>query len=338
MMYPIRIGIIGLGKISAVHIRAYRNNEHVVLHSLAENNDRLLNIHNNVVLKDRLYTDYRLMLKDPDLDVVSVLLPHHLHAAVIMDVLKAGKHVICEKPLVTDPKDIHEIKRLSSKMGRYVYLKQYFRFSDLHHKAMRMVLDGSIGTPYLITCLYTVDATNELNNAFSWRFNSHEGGGGVFMDVGVHMLDYLQEFLGNPLSVTAITQNSFTSLPQKGEDVSVVTLAYRGGIIANIVCTAGDSSYGFRWEKKFFGTSGSICIDDAGKQSMRLSVHKNAAIIMQKEERDWWERANISALNDIISRIAKNEPPAINLDDAQKTLQVVRDAYRSNRSEKTIFF
>lgn len=337
MTSKLRIGIIGLGRISAIHIKTYQDNEKVSIYSIAENNTRLLVAHEHLVKKGRAFTDYRLMIKDPDIDVVAILLPHYLHAPVIQEALRAGKHVICEKPLVTDPKDVDRIRRLSQATGKYVYLKQYFRFSALHHEAMKMILEGVIGTPYLVSCLYTVDAKDEFNNPLSWRFNKVEGGGGVFMDVGVHMLDYLQELFGNPLSVTAMTKNMFSSLPTKGEDVSVVTLEYRGGIAVNIICTAGDSSYGFRWEKHFFGSEGSIHIDDTGKRRMNLMVRKNNRNEIQKQEKNWWEHANSAALNDIISRITRHEPPAISLGDAGKTLHAIRKAYASGKQRKTIF-
>lgn len=337
MISTLNIGIIGLGRISAVHIKTYQENEQASVHSIAENNGQLLAAHRNLVKKGRAYSDYRLLLKDPDIDVVAILLPHYLHTPVIQDALNAGKHVICEKPLVTDPKDVQGIRRLSRTTGKHVYLKQYFRFSTLHHEAMTMILKGEIGKPYLVSCLYTVDAKDEFNNPLSWRFNKIEGGGGVFMDVGIHMLDFLQELFGNPLSVTAMTKNIFGSIPTKGEDVSVVTLEYHGDVTANIICTAGDSSYGFRWEKHFFGSEGSIHIDDIGKSEMNLAVRKNNSNIVQKREKNWWERANSAALNDIISRIHRGEPPAISLEDAGKTLQAIRGAYISGKQRKTIF-
>lgn len=336
MTSTLNIGIIGLGRISAVHIKTYQENEHASVHSIAENNTQLLAEHGNLVKKGRAYTDYRFMLKDPDIDVVAILLPHYLHTSVIEDALKAGKHVICEKPLVTDPKDVQGIRRLSQKTGKYVYIKQYFRFSALHHEAMKMMLKGEIGKPYLVSCLYTVNARDEFNNPLSWRFNKIEAGGGVFMDVGIHMLDFLQELFGHPKSVTAIMKNAGRSLPAKGEDLSVVTLEYRGGIVVNIICTAGDSSYGFRWEKHFFGSEGSIHLDDTGKQRMNLLLRKNNRVHLQKHEVNWWVQANTSALNDIIGRIARSEPPAISLDDAGRTLRALRGAYISSAEHKTI--
>lgn len=336
MSSKVRIGIIGLGRISGIHVKTYLEHERAEIRAIAETNPKLLTAHTYLVNKGHAYADYRLMLNDPDIDVVAILLPHYLHTGVMTDALKAGKHVICEKPLVTNPDDVNTIRTLSQKSGTFVYLKQYFRFSGLHHEAMDMILTGVIGTPYLVSCLYTVDARDEFHAPSSWRFNTVEGGGGVFMDVGIHMLDYLQEMFGNPLAVTAMAKHVFGSLPTKGEDVSVVTLEYRGNITVNIVCTAGDSSYGFRWEKQFFGTEGSIRIDDAGKQRMNLAVRKNNRIVTQRQETDWWDRANSAALNDIIGRIVRHEPPAISLEDAEKTLRVIRGAYISADTRKTI--
>lgn len=337
MTSKLRIGIIGLGRISAVHIKTYTEDERVIIHSIAENNKQLLLDNTHLVQKGRAYLNYHQMLKDSEIDAVAILLPHYLHASVIKSALAAGKHVICEKPLVTDIREIADIASLSQKTGKRVYLKQYFRFSTLHHEAMRSILEGTLGKPYLISCLYTVDATAELTNPATWRFNQAEAGGGVFLDVGVHMLDFLQEIFGNPISVTATTKNLFSLLPFKGEDVSVVTLEYRGGVIANIICSAGDSSYGFRWEKHFFGTEGSLHIDDIGKRQMNLTLRKNNQIESRMQEKNWWEVANRAAITDIINRIINDEPPAISLHAAEKTLRAIHGAYESSKMHKTVF-
>lgn len=149
------------------------------------------------------------------------------------------------------------------------------------------------------------------------------------MDIGVHIVDYLREIFGNPISVLAVMKKQFTTLRMKGEDVAIVTLEFRGGKLANILCTAGDTSYGFRWEKNFYGSLGALHIADSGKSRMDMSLYKNNVCVSSYNEEDWWEHANVGALHDIIDRIVAHEQPAVSLREAKGTIEVIQSAYKS---------
>ena len=325
----VRVGIVGLGRISDVHIKAFTQHTHVCIESLADVRADIVARRANELSVHKFSTDYKRILSDPAVDVVDILLPHYLHARVAREALKAGKYVICEKPLAIRPHDVDGITEESKKAKKAVYLKQYFRFSALHQALKKAILQDEIGRPYLISCVYTTDDRSLYNDPLSWRGNVREAGGGIFTDVGVHIVDFLQDLFGPAKSVSALMDKKFTKLRTKGEDVSIVTLEFSRGIVANIICTAGDTSYGFRWEKHFYGSEGSLHLIDNGKAYMELSLQKNKKSKRIGVEKDWWERTNISALDDIIGRIVRHEAPAITLQDAKNTLEVIQGAYAS---------
>lgn len=335
MHNKLRIGIIGLGNISAVHIKTFQNEAAVQIASLADVNRTLLENHSGIV-GTRLCFDYHDVLNDPSIDIVDILLPHYLHAKVIEEALCAGKEVICEKPFVTNARDADKIIHIAKKTKKRVYLKQYLRFVGLHKKIKELLDGGAIGIAYLTHCVFTTDTVSEYSDPNSWRGNMHEAGGGVFMDVGVHMVDLLQWFFGNPISVCATVKKNFSSLPQKGEDLAVVTIEFPHNIVANIVCTSADSSYGFRWEKHFFGSEGSLHLEDDKKQLMSLTLRKERAEVTHISERDWWNLANRSALLDIIERVRVNKNPLVSLEDAGIAIRTICSAYDSARIGKKI--
>ena len=332
----IRVGIIGLGNISTVHIAAILASRDAVIYAIADVDTEKLNKKIMESRCDNAFTDYHKILQDPNVDMVDILLPHERHAEVVCEVLAAGKHVLCEKPLVTNVRDISRIQTLARKMNRHVYIKQYFRFSVLHKQLQKDVANGVIGRPYLVSCLYTTNDVLAYNDPTSWRGNVKEAGGGIWMDVGVHIIDYLQELFGDPLSVFALTKRNFSPLSSKGEDLSAVTVEFDGGIVANILCSASDTSFGFRWEKRFFGSEGSIHLTDSGKFNMRSILQKNGKEVAESTEQYWWKNANIKAIQDVLGRIARDEPPAISLEEARRTLEVVSGAYISARTGRKI--
>lgn len=332
----LRIGVIGLGNISRIHLQAFRNNPQVTIAALADNDPTKFKSVAGYVSQAKHYFDYRELLKDRTIDVVDILLPHSLHARVVIAALEAGKHVICEKPLATSLVDIEKIQKASERYHKRVYLKQYFRFSTLHQKIKDMILGGEIGKPYFVSCLYTTNAISEYNNLTSWRGTLRQAGGGIFMDVGVHMIDFLTEIFGYPRSVSATMKKNFTLPDTKGEDLSVVVVEFRSNVTALILCTAADTSFDFRWEKHFFGQDGSLHVEDIGKKTMIMHMQKNGSSLPQQTEENWWDNANTTALADIITRIYCDEPPAISLDDSMSTLKTILCAYKSAHQGKKL--
>lgn len=336
MKRSINIGIIGLGNISRVHIRALKAHPAVSIRAVADSDPARLRDNISGIKGVHTYTDYHALLDDQMIDAVDILLPHFLHATVIKESIRAGKHVICEKPLVTDVRDIPVIARESKREKKRVYPKQYFQFSLLHQKVRNAILKGVIGKPYFVSCTYTTNDGFLYDNPFSWRGNKKEAGGGVWMDVGTHIVDYLDGLFGNPIEVSAVMENKFSLLPEKGEDMSVVTLTYPQRITASIVCLARDTSYGFRWEKHFYGSEGAIHVTDMGKARMDMDIVKNSHTVYSDAEKNWWEHANTEALHDIINRIVNDEPASVSLQETKRMINTVQAAYTSARLHKTV--
>lgn len=332
----VHIGLIGLGAISAVHIDAFRFHPNAKIVAIADTNSILLHEKTQQLPNIKAYDTYRQVITDPRVDVVDIMLPHFLHAQVIVEALKAGKDVICEKPLVITDKEFDAISRESKKTGKQIYLKQYFRFSRLHQQVRMMLLDGAIGRPYHVSCAYTINALASLRDHHSWRFNTREAGGGVFMDIGVHIIDYLSELFGAPRAVFAVMKKNFTSLPQKGEDFATIILEFPAQVVVQISCTAVDTSFGFRWEKHFYGSDASIHITDNGKTRMTMEVMRNKRREDVRVEKNWWYAANYEALQDIVTRLAHHDPPAVTLEDAKSTLGAILGAYESAETGRKI--
>lgn len=332
----LRVGILGLGRISGVHIRAFRRNPRVVIEHVADSNKTLLVQTARQLGVKKYTTTYADVLHDPSVQAVDILLPHNLHARITREALRAGKHVICEKPLAIRPPEVDAIQGVSRTANRNAYLKQYLRFSRLHQQLKDIVGGGHIGKPYLVSCVYTTDDRSWYTNPHSWRGNTVEAGGGVFMDVGVHIIDFLQDVLGRATSVSALMKKNFTTLSQKGEDVSLVTLEFINDVAATIVCTSADTSYGFRWEKHIYGSDGSLHLVAIGKSHIELVFQKNQRARRMSSEKNWWEKANVRALDDITNRIVSEIPPAITLDHAKHTMQIIQAAYASARSRRNV--
>jgi predicted dehydrogenase len=164
---------------------------------------------------------------NPDIDVVYVSTPHALHAEVVKKALKAGKHVLCEKPFALNAKQTKEVFELAAKENRFVMEALWTLFLPTIQKVFSWVEEGRIGE------LRAVEANFGFvgNQDPEWRLMNPKLGGGALLDVGIYpvlMANALNKSI--PLSI-----NAHSHFTQTGVDGSTfITCEYPNGIMASL--------------------------------------------------------------------------------------------------------
>ena len=141
----VKIGIIGCGKIAQVrHIPEYLDNPNAKLIGLYDlNQQRAKDLAEKYGC--RSYESIEDMLADPEIDAVSVCAANHVHAEITIAALKAGKHVLCEKPMATKLKDCQMMVDTAEQMGKKLMIGQNQRFAKAHAEARKLIQRGDIG-------------------------------------------------------------------------------------------------------------------------------------------------------------------------------------------------
>lgn len=332
----ITVGLIGLGDISDIHIKTYLKRSDVVINALSDINHGLLSRKGKELGVDRLYPDYNYMFSDPNIDVIDVMTPHFLHKECVVNSLKCGKNVICEKPIATNVADIDAMVDASKKYKKDVYVKQYLRYSKAFIKAKEIIDSGKIGRPYFADCVYTSHAVNDFIENKSWKGNVLESGGGVFISNGIHFVDLMHHFFGSVSGCGGNFKNVENATKGKGEDFANVHLEFKNGVSTNIVCTENDIGYRFRWELKIYGTKGIIHVFDDRKFTKTLNLIVEGKIVYKFIEDSWWDNSNIYAIDDAVDRIKNKLSPFVSLGEAREILAVVLKSYEAGKFGKFI--
>lgn len=144
---------------------------------------------------EQVITDYHVALADPQVDAVFVLTPNFAHYTITMEALKAGKHVLCEKPITVNYALSCEMAQQAAASGRMLCIGVCNR----HHRSVelleQMVREGRFGNLYQVCCSFrSFRSIPGLGGAFTTRAQS---GGGVLIDWGIHFLDLILYVLGN---------------------------------------------------------------------------------------------------------------------------------------------
>ncbi|MGI6537538.1 MAG: Gfo/Idh/MocA family protein [Caldicoprobacterales bacterium] len=141
-------------------------------------------------------TDYREAIADPEVDIVSVCVPNYLHAPISIDCLKAGKHVLCEKPAAMNYEEALAMKKAADENNVILNIGVVNRFNTAVNKIKEMIDAGELGNIYHIYCSFRAyRSIPGLGGPFTTKSMA---GGGVLIDWGVHYLDLIMYCIGSP--------------------------------------------------------------------------------------------------------------------------------------------
>jgi predicted dehydrogenase len=157
-------------------------------------------------------TNWREIISDPRVDCVVVSTPTKFHTEIATECLRAGKHVLCEKPLARNAREARTVVEAAHRAGRV--LKTGFNYRQMAHirKAQELLEAGAIGNPFFFRCRY--GHGGRPNYQEHWCTDAELSGGGVLQEQGIHIVDLVRVLLGEPAKVIANIQRYFWPFSQ----------------------------------------------------------------------------------------------------------------------------
>lgn len=226
-MKNINVGIIGAGNISTFHTEAYMKLNNVTIIAVCDINEERANKYARKYNIPQVFTSYNEMLKLPNLDAVSVTTWNNAHAEITIAALKAGKNVLCEKPLAMNATQAEEMVEVAKKSGKLLMVGFVRRFEENVNYLKSAIENGELGKIYYAKTGYI----RKWGNPGGWFSDKKRSGGGPVIDLGVHVIDLIRYVTGKPkaISVSASTFNYLGAKPNiKGlskytsEDPSII--------------------------------------------------------------------------------------------------------------------
>ena len=198
-MEKIKIGIIGVGSIAESHIAGYLKLEDCELYAFCDINEARLKAKGEKHGVTRLFTDKDEMLAAcPELDAVSVCTWNCAHAECSIAALKAGKNVLCEKPMAMNAKEAEEMKKAADESGKLLMIGFVRRYGNDANTVMDFVNAGTFGEFYYGKATYL----RRAGAPGGWFGDKSRSGGGPLIDLGVHVIDLTRYIAGNPKPVS----------------------------------------------------------------------------------------------------------------------------------------
>lgn len=209
----INIAVIGAGAIGRVHVAGLQEHPLARVAAIAESSpERGHEIARQYGVRE-VVADYRDLLRRDDIDAVSVALPNHLHAPVTLDALRAGKHVLLEKPMAMNAVSATRLVREAKKRGVLLMVGKNMRFTPEVQYARTLVAEGRLGEVYHAKTAWCRRAG--IPRIGSWFTQKSFAGGGCTYDIGVHALDRCLYLMGE-FDAVAVSGQTFAEFGPRG--------------------------------------------------------------------------------------------------------------------------
>jgi predicted dehydrogenase/putative sterol carrier protein len=206
----IQVGIIGLGRIADVHHPGYARTKEARIYAVCDSDNELAIRRKKEWRADKYYTDYHELLADPKVDAVEIITPHSLHEIMVIDALKAGKHVAVQKPMTISLDSASRMIDAAEKSGTVFKVTDNYAFYPPIQLAKKIIDDGQIGEPANISIHFVGGSQGGWivpAKTWEWRMKENEEGKGMrgldTFDHGHHLWTTAWYLLGEVDRTTA---------------------------------------------------------------------------------------------------------------------------------------
>ena len=319
-----RVGVIGLGAISPLHIRAILNYGQKITAICDVDSEKRQKVNTEFGLNAEEFSDYNELLASGKVDVVHVCLPHYLHSEVICKALDKNIHVLCEKPLAINFEQLNAIEKAvnnsSATLGvcfqnRYnasvLYLKEFFKDKEIIAATANLV--WSRGKDYY--------------SSAKWRGKMQYEGGGVMINQAIHTLDLLQWFCGMPENVIAHCSNNSLKNVIDVEDTAFGCFSLKNG--GNFIINATNSAASC-FPIVLMLQSKTDAVELSGDNLIvngKFVTKSDGAPIFGKDE---WGVGHNKLIEEFYNCLEKGEKFPIDFYEGSKTVKLILKMYESN--------
>jgi len=254
----IRLGMIGAGGFAGTHLRELKKVEIAEVVAIAD----VIPEHVEEKAKEfnipDTYTDYNELLKRDDIDAVVLPLPDQVHCEVAVAAMRAGKHVLCEKPMALDLEECKLMARVSKETGMQLMVGQIGRYTPSFVKAMDLIKKGVIGKVYFVESEYAHDYS-AIGGAGGWRVTPERE---PIIGGGCHAVDLIRMLMNEDPEEVFAYANNMALVDWPIHDCTVGIMKFPSGAIGKVMTSTGcKRKYTMRTVVQ--GTKGTIILDNS---------------------------------------------------------------------------
>lgn len=329
----INVGIIGAGLIAPMHEAGFQempDDAEVVAIcdcDLEKANEQA------AMFGAKVYTDYHDLIADPNVELVDVLLPHHLHYPAAMTIIDARKSMLLEKPVAMTYRESMEICEKAHHAGIYFTVAENTRFIKAYIEADKYIRAGRLGEVRLLRTFLPANERMRLSSDDFWGKKTAHGGGAI-IDSGPHTFYLLKWLFGKVTNLVAFSSQLY-DVGSEVEDNADIRGHLQNG--ADFLCSFSFTTEVPHSERlEVYGTRGSLIIDQLANPVAKYfsdptDFDGTALDGVEYDPMGWHYFSIVEEVKDFIRTCKNNTPPTVDPLDCCYALQVIEKAYESIR-------
>jgi predicted dehydrogenase len=322
MVKSVRLGIIGLGYIGQIHLRHGLRLTNAEVAAVADISAKALNKAKHTGAK-MVFKNYEDLLRNPGIDAVIIALPTHLHTQCAKQAAEANKHIFLEKPIARNVKEASEIVSAARKNSIRLMVGYQLRFDEKFRSLKRKVNDGTLGDVEIAETAY-ISSGPFFHRAEGyapvpvpeWWFNKELTGGGALIDFGSHLINLLQWYFGEIISITSCLGYRFNL---DFEDSATCLANFKSGTRA--VINVGWFLQGYQLKVEMYGTVGHVIREHKPGSSL-----KTVAQMLTRGYSDFY-KARFDELQYFVDCLASETNPSPSGEEGLRDLKAISMAY-----------
>ena len=339
-------GIVGCGIWGKVHAECLEETEEAKLVAVSNRSpQRGLELAQKYHVD--YYSDYREMLKRPDIDLIDICVPSGQHAEVAIDAARAGKHVLVEKPIDITLERADRMIQACQEAGVKLSVIFQNRFTKGMIRLKRAAEAGDFGQLILGDAINKSFRSQEYYDSGAWRGTWAIDGGGALMNQSVHHVDLLLWIMGDVAEVQASTA-TLAHTNVEVEDAALAILKFKNGALGTLVATT-DCYPGFSSRLEVHGTRGSAIVAGGNVQAWEV-VREDEQIDPfaylrgprqfspppQDEVPSYRHYALRDQIRGVCQAVSEDKPVAVSGEEGRKALELVLAIYQAARTGQTV--
>ena len=327
----IKVGIIGCGKIAQVrHIPEYTANPDTEVYGFYD-----LNLARAEELAKKYggkaYASYEELLADPEIEAVSVCVANHAHAEISIAALKAGKHVLCEKPMAITLEECEAMVAAAKESGKYLMIGQNQRLAKAHMKARELIRQGAIGKVLTFRTIFGHGGPETWSvdpGKNTWFFDKTKAAMGAMADLGIHKTDMIQYVLDTKIGKTQAVLTTLDKRDATGQligvdDNAICIYQMENGVIGTM--TASWTYYAAEDNTTvIYGTKGELRLYDDPKYSVQQINADGTRIDYQIDQIQTSDNQTASGIIDLfVECLVEGKEPEISGENVLHAMKAV---------------
>ena len=331
----IRVAVIGCGKIAQVrHLPEYATNPNAQLVAYYDKNSQRAH---EVAAQygGKVYDSYFDLLKDPEIDAVSVCVENRSHAEMTTAALYAGKHVLCEKPMAVTLAECESMVAAAEFNNRHLMIGHNMRFDPVHRRAKELLEQGVIGDVITFRTGLGTSGPEGWSMEGNWFFDKKKAVMGALSDLGIHKIDLMQYLTGQTVIETTAKILTLNKHDREDhligvDDNALCILRMNGGSAGTMA--ASWTVYGQESNSTcLFGTRGVMRIYNSLTAPIEVRDLNNTITAYQFEH-----QTRSGVIDEFIDALEHDREPEVSGREALTTMRTIFGCIKSSETGRTV--